>query len=176
MRPYGAAPTVVCSSATVGNPGELARQLTGLQIQTVGRSGGSRGPRHLVLLDPIESPARAAIALLKAALHRGLRTIVYTQSRKLAELIALWASQQAGGFAGRISAYRAGLLPEERREIERRLAAGDLLAVIATSALELGIDVGDLDLCLLVGYPGSIVATWQRCGRVGRMDSPRPWS
>ncbi len=169
---YGAAPTVVCSSATVGNPGELARQLTGLEVQTVGRSGAPRGPRHLVLLDPIESPARAAIALLKAALHRGLRTIVYTQSRKLAELIALWASQEAGGFAGRISAYRAGLLPEERREIERRLAAGDLLAVIATSALELGIDVGDLDLCLLVGYPGSIVATWQRGGRVGRNGQP----
>lgn len=169
---YGAAPTVVLSSATVGNPGALARQLTGLEVHTVDRSGAPRGPRHLVLIDPLESPARAAIALLKAALHRGLRTIVYTQSRKLAELIALWAAQQAGGFAGRISAYRAGLLPEERREIERRLAAGDLLAVIATSALELGIDIGDLDLCLLVGYPGSIVATWQRAGRVGRSGQP----
>jgi DEAD/DEAH box helicase domain-containing protein len=169
---YGAAPTVVLSSATVGNPEALARQLTGLEVHTIDRSGAPRGPRHLVLVDPIEGPARAAIALLKAALHRGLRTIVYTQSRRLAELIALWSAQQAGAFAGRISAYRAGLLPEERREIERRLAAGDLLAVIATSALELGIDIGDLDLCLLVGYPGSIVATWQRGGRVGRSGQP----
>jgi DEAD/DEAH box helicase domain-containing protein len=86
----------------------------------------------------------------------------------LTELIAIWAGNESGSFAERISAYRAGLLPEERREIEARLASGDLLAVITTSALELGIDIGDLDLCLLVGYPGSVISTWQRGGRVGR--------
>jgi DEAD/DEAH box helicase domain-containing protein len=93
---------------------------------------------------------------------------VYTQSRKLTELIAMWAGSESGAFADRISAYRAGLLPQERREIETRLSSGDLLAVISTSALELGIDIGDLDLCLLVGYPGSVISTWQRGGRVGR--------
>jgi DEAD/DEAH box helicase domain-containing protein len=170
-RYYGADPTFVFSSATVGNPDELARELTGLDVHPVTRSGAPRGPRHLVFLDPLQGPARSAILLLKAALHRGLRTIVYTQSRKLTELIAIWAGNQArarGRFGDKISAYRAGLLPEERREIERRLSSGDLLAVISTSALELGIDIGDLDLCLLVGYPGTIVATWQRAGRVGR--------
>ena len=86
----------------------------------------------------------------------------------MAELIAIWAGKQAGEYADRISAYRAGFLPEERREIESKLSRGELLAVISTSALELGIDIGDLDLCLLVGYPGTIVSTWQREGRVGR--------
>jgi DEAD/DEAH box helicase domain-containing protein len=101
-------------------------------------------------------------------LRHGLRTIVYAQSRKYTELISLWASQQAGRFSKKICAYRAGLLPEERRDVEQRLVDGDILAVVSTSALELGIDIGGLDLCILVGYPGSIMSTWQRGGRVGR--------
>ncbi len=167
-RHYGASPTFVFSSATVANPAQLTRQLTGLEVITIDKSSAPRGRRHLVFLNPMLGPARAAIVLLKAALEKGLRTIVYTQSRKLTELIALWARNESGAFAERISAYRAGLLPEERRDIEARLANGDLLAVITTSALELGIDIGDLDLCLLVGYPGSVISTWQRGGRVGR--------
>jgi DEAD/DEAH box helicase domain-containing protein len=158
----------VFSSATVANPAQLTRQLTGLEVITIDKNSAPRGRRHLVFLNPMLGPARAAIVLLKAALEKGLRTIVYTQSRKLTELIALWAGNESGAFAERISAYRAGLLPEERRDIEARLASGDLLAVITTSALELGIDIGDLDLCLLVGYPGSVISTWQRGGRVGR--------
>jgi DEAD/DEAH box helicase domain-containing protein len=165
---YGAAPTFVFCSATVSNPAQLAEQLTGLPVDTITESGAPLGKKHVVFINPDQGPAQTAILLLKAALHRGLRTIVYTQSRKLAELIAIWAGSQSGPFASRISAYRAGFLPEERREIEARLAKGDLLAVISTSALELGIDIGDLDLCLLVGYPGTVVATWQRGGRVGR--------
>ena len=167
-RHYGTSPTFVFSSATVANPAQLTRQLTGLEVKTIRKSSAPRGRRHLVFLNPVLGPARAAIGLLKAALENGLRTIVYTQSRKLTELIALWARNESGAFAERISAYRAGLLPEERRDIEARLASGDLLAVITTSALELGIDIGDLDLCLLVGYPGSVISTWQRGGRVGR--------
>ncbi len=169
---YGASPTFVFSSATVANPGELAARLSGLEnegdIETVDESGAPQGRKHLVFVDPVQGPAQTAILLLKAALHRRLRTIVYARSRKLTELIALWAGSRSGIFADRISAYRAGFLPEERREIERGLSDGDLLAVISTSALELGIDIGDLDLCLLVGYPGTIVSTRQRGGRVGR--------
>ncbi|UCD83060.1 MAG: DEAD/DEAH box helicase, partial [Desulfobacterales bacterium] len=167
-RRYGSSPTFVFSSATVAEPAVLARQLTGLAVQQITQSGAPRGKRHIVFINPDTGAAQAAILLLKAALPRELRTIVYTQSRKLTELIALWAANQAGKFARRISAYRAGFLPEERRDIESRLASGDLLAVISTSALELGIDIGDLDLCVLVGYPGTVVSTWQRGGRVGR--------
>ncbi|KKL55280.1 hypothetical protein LCGC14_2257000, partial [marine sediment metagenome] len=163
-----ASPSFIFSSATVDNPDQLSKQLTGQKVKSVCKSGAPQGRRHILFLDPLEGPAQTAVLLLKAALKRGLRTIVYTQSRKLTELIAIWAGSQSGPFARRISAYRAGFLPEERREIEARLASGDLLAVISTSALELGIDIGDLDLCILVGYPGSVIATWQRGGRVGR--------
>jgi DEAD/DEAH box helicase domain-containing protein len=165
---YSISPTFVFSSATVANPVQLVQQLTGLRVETIDQSGAPRGRRHLLFLNPVAGPARTAIVLLKAALARGLRTIVYTQSRKMTELISIWAGNESGALGAKISAYRAGLLPNERREIEARLVNGELLAVITTSALELGIDIGDLDLCLLVGYPGSVISTWQRGGRVGR--------
>ena len=165
---YGVSPILVFCSATVGNPSELTSKLSGLNVQAVTKNSAPHGRRHVIFINPEDGAAQTAIKLLRAALHRGLRTIVYTQSRKLAELINIWVSQRAGSMAKRISAYRAGYLPEERREIERKLSNGELLAVISTSALELGIDIGSLDLCLLVGYPGTVMATWQRGGRVGR--------
>jgi DEAD/DEAH box helicase domain-containing protein len=167
-RYYGSDPAYVFCSATVGNPAELCRLLTGLDAAPVTESGAPAGARHMVFLNPEDSPAGAAIQLLQAALSRGLKTIVYAQSRRMTELIALWASEKSGPYKDKISAYRAGFLPEERRDIEARMAAGDLLAVISTSALELGIDIGGLDVCILVGYPGSVMATLQRGGRVGR--------
>jgi len=165
---HGADPLFIFNSATVANPAELAHQLTDLTSRAVLESGAPRGKRHTLFIDPLDGPAQTAILLLHAALRRGLRTIIYTQSRKMTELIALWAQTRAGQYADRISAYRAGFLPQERRHIEGRLANGDLLAVVSTSALELGIDIGELDLCLLVGYPGTVVSTLQRGGRVGR--------
>ncbi|NOY69469.1 MAG: DEAD/DEAH box helicase [Deltaproteobacteria bacterium] len=167
-RLYGANPVFIFSSATISNPVELVEALTGMPAKAVSKSGSPEGKRHLIFINPADSPATTAILLLKAALHRNLRTIVYTQSRKMAELISLWAGSQKGRFAGRISAYRAGYLPEERRELEQKLVSGELSAVISTSALELGIDIGDLDLCILVGFPGTVMATRQRWGRVGR--------
>ncbi len=165
---YGAKPTFVSCSATIGNPAELAEKLTGESAHPVTQSGAPQGRRHFLFVNPEDSPATAAIHLLRAALARNLRTIVYAQSRRMTELISLWAAEQSGPYANRISAYRAGFLPEERRGIEARMASGELLAVISTSALELGIDIGGLDLCILVGYPGTIMATLQRGGRVGR--------
>jgi DEAD/DEAH box helicase domain-containing protein len=171
-RRFGADPAFAFLSATVGNPVDLAQRLTGLEVRGVAESGAPKGRRHFLFVNPAltmaEGPAASAIGLLKAALHRGLRTIVYTQSRKMTELIAMWAEEQAGELSGKISAYRAGFLPEERREIEARMNSGELLAVVSTSALELGIDIGSLDLCILVGYPGTIMSTLQRGGRVGR--------
>ncbi len=166
---YGQNPVFIFSSATIRNPASLTAGLTGLEPQSITKSGAPRGKKHFLLIDPLlHGAAGAAINLLHKALEKGLRTIVYTQSRKMTELIAMWCAEKSGPYKDRISAYRAGFLPEQRREIEAGLSSGDLLAVVSTSALELGIDIGHLDLCLLVGYPGSIMATWQRAGRVGR--------
>lgn len=167
-RLHGSNPTFVCSSATIANPEELASSLTGLPVTAVLEGAAAAPPRHMLLMNGVDGAARKAIGLLQEALRLGLRTIVYCKSRRMTELIALWAGQREGGMSERISAYRAGFLPEERREIEARLSSGDLLAVVSTSALELGIDIGGLDVCILVGYPGSIMATLQRSGRVGR--------
>ncbi len=166
---YGNEPVFIFSSATIGNPGELSQILTDTRPEVIQQGGAPAGKKHFLLVDPeLSGAAQAVIKLLQKALEEGLRTIIYTQSRKMTELIAMWASQRAGEYKKRISSYRAGFLPEQRREIEQKLASGELLAVVSTSALELGIDIGHLDLCLLVGYPGSIMATIQRGGRVGR--------
>jgi DEAD/DEAH box helicase domain-containing protein len=165
---YGSRPTFVFCSATVGNPGELASGLTGLDVECVTGSTSPSGAKHFFFVNPLEGAARMTVNLLLSALPKGIRTIVYTQSRRMTELIALWCGERLGPLKHKVSAYRAGFLPGERREIERKLASGELLAVISTSALELGIDIGSLDLCLLVGYPGSVMATLQRGGRVGR--------
>ncbi len=168
-RRYGSEPVFILCSATIGNPGELAQNLTGLAHGEITRSGAPQGKRHLLLVDPEGAgAAQTAVQLVLAALKRGLRTIVYTQSRKLTELVSLWATQRAGPLWKKISAYRAGFLPEERRMIEARLSSGELLCVISTSALELGIDIGLLDICILVGYPGTLMSLRQRGGRVGR--------
>ncbi|WDP93083.1 MAG: DEAD/DEAH box helicase [Desulfobacter sp.] len=167
-RYYGAAPVFIFCSATIANPAQLAAGLTGLEVAVVDGHGAPAGKKDVVMMRGLEGAAQTAITLIHAAVHRKLRVIVYTQSRKITELIAVWAAQRAKSFADKISAYRAGFLPEERREIERKLASGELLCVVSTSALELGIDIGSLDLCILVGYPGTIMSTWQRAGRVGR--------
>jgi DEAD/DEAH box helicase domain-containing protein len=165
---YGSRPIFVLSSATIGNPAELALLLLGREAEVVAESAAPQARRHFLFMNPYDSPAYTACQLLEAALKRGLRTIVYTQSRKLAELIFVWTRARLGPLADRLSSYRAGYLAEERRDIETRLADGRLLGVTATSALELGIDIGALDICILVGYPGTVMTTWQRSGRVGR--------
>jgi len=167
-RRFGSQPAFVFCSATIGNPGELASDLTGLPVETVTASGAPAAARHFLFINPEQSAATTAVMLLSAALRRGLRTIVYTQSRKMTELISLWIREKAGPYASRVSAYRSGFLPQERRDIEAAMASGKLLGVVSTSALELGIDIGGLDLCILCGYPGSVMSAWQRGGRVGR--------
>jgi DEAD/DEAH box helicase domain-containing protein len=168
---YGSRPQFILSSATVANPDELARDLLGEEATVISTSGAPRAKRHFVFLNPLDSAATAASLLIESSLKRGLRTIVYTQSRKLTELVSIWSQQRLGKLSGKLTSYRAGYLPEERREIEARLSDGSLLGVIATSALELGIDIGDLDICILVGYPGTVMTTWQRGGRVGRKQN-----
>ena len=167
-RYYGSDPCFVFSSATIGNPAEHTSLLADVEVSAITESGSPSSVKHFILLNTPEGASQAAIKLIHSAMPRELRTIVYCQSRKMTELIALWAASKKASFGGKITAYRSGFLPEERREIEQRMAQGDLLTVVSTSALELGIDIGGLDLCILVGYPGSVMATWQRAGRVGR--------
>ncbi|MCB2182253.1 MAG: DEAD/DEAH box helicase [Desulfobulbaceae bacterium] len=167
-RLHGADPQFLLFSATVGNPAELGHDLLGKKVEVVTETGAPRGERHFVFFDPWDGAAYTASQMLEAALKRGLRAIVYTQSRKMTELVASWTQSRLGDLKEKLTAYRAGFLPEERRDIEGKLASGELLGVVSTSALELGIDIGNLDICILVGYPGSIMSTWQRGGRVGR--------
>jgi DEAD/DEAH box helicase domain-containing protein len=165
---HGGRPQLVAASATVANPGELAERLCGRPFRVVRESGAPRPPRHVLLLRPDASPYTLAARLFRLSVGLGLRTIAFTKARRITELMHTWIAEAAPELCGRISSYRAGFLPGERREIEARLFSGELLGVISTSALEMGIDVGELDVCILVGYPGSQIATWQRGGRVGR--------
>jgi len=169
---HGVRPRFVCASATVANPGELAQLVTGRTPTVVHADGAPRTQREVLLFNPVgSSPYTAAARLFRIALRCGLRTIAFTKARRVTELMHQWIAAAEPELAPRISSYRAGFLPEERREIERRLFRGELAGVISTSALELGIDVGGLDVCILVGYPGSQIATWQRAGRVGRASN-----
>lgn len=166
---YGANPIYIFCTATVGNPLELARNLSGKSdLKLIDQSGAPKASMHFLFADPEKAASTFAMELLKRALEKDLRVIVYCQSRKMTELVSMWAMSDSEQWRGKISAYRAGFLPEERRDIEARMANGDLRAVISTSALELGIDIGGLDLCILLGYPGTIMQTLQRSGRVGR--------
>jgi len=165
---YGSSPRFILLSATISNPKTFGEKLVEEELQVVESTGSPRAGQHVLFLNPMESPHFYSARLFVECLRNGFRTIVFTQARKVTELIHLWVSQLAPELKNRISSYRAGFMPFERRAIEKRLAEGSLLGVISTSALELGIDIGHLDICLLVGYPGTIMNTWQRGGRVGR--------
>ncbi|MEX0992724.1 MAG: DEAD/DEAH box helicase [Solirubrobacterales bacterium] len=181
-RAYGTEPRFVLASATIANPLELARELTGLDFGLVDRSGAPHSERELVmcnppLLDP--GTGRRASALSESAalfadlVASGTRTICFARSRKGAELIYRFASERLAGTPGpraEIAPYRAGYTPEQRREIERRLAGGELSGVVATSALELGIDIGQLDAAISVTFPGTVASLRQQWGRAGRRD------
>ena len=172
IRHYGAEPVFITCTATIANPVEVAEELTGMEFSLVEENGAPSGKRNFLFLEPKESPYTEALRLFITCVRSGYKTIVFTKARKITELIYRWAKDQAPDIAGEISSYRAGLLPEERRDIERRLFDGSLKGVISTSALELGVDIGGLDACILVGYPGTISSTWQRAGRVGRGSKP----
>ncbi len=173
-RFYGSRPQFILLSATIANPEQLARQLLGNHhnFEIVREHGAPQAKRHFVFLEMGDiqgsHTSRIAARLVVQAAQAGLKTIAFTQSRRLTELVHLSVMRMAPELAKRVSSYRAGFLPEERRTIEKKLAGGALDAVISTSALELGIDIGGLDVCILVGYPGTVMTTWQRGGRVGR--------
>lgn len=180
-RHYGSAPRFICCSATIRNPRELAESLTGLEVVLVDDDGSPRAPKRIGFWNPAyidesrsqrKSSNVEGMSFLVELIERGVQTIVFTKARVTAELIYKYAvetlSKRDPALAKRISPYRGGYLPQERREIERRLFSGELLGVVSTNALELGIDVGGLGACLMVGFPPTIASTWQQAGRAGR--------
>jgi DEAD/DEAH box helicase domain-containing protein len=180
-RHYGSNPTFICSSATIANPRELAERLTGAPFELVDKNGAPRGEKYFLFVNPpvvnaqlgirrsyLAETRRVAIEFLK----RGLQAIVFAQSRLSTELLTTYMKdafeRPTGGGSDVIRGYRGGYLPLRRREIERGLRSGEVRCVVSTNALELGIDIGALDVAVMAGYPGTIAATWQRAGRAGR--------
>jgi len=185
-RHYGSEPRFLLSSATIRNPGEVAALLVGEPVEVVDEDGAPRGPRIFAFWNPGGARPEAAAGrpsasadaerILVTLMRRGIQSIAFTRSRVAAELIYRYAREELergnDGLAERLSPYRGGYLPEERRAIERKLFEGELRGVISTNALELGIDVGSLDAALLVGFPNTIASTWQQAGRAGRSREP----
>src|SRR4051812_20154794 len=177
---YGSDPVFLCSSATIANPRELAERLTERPFELVEPSGVQRGEKFFFFVNPpvvnhqlgirrsyLGETRRIASEFLK----RNLQLIVFAQSRLATEILTTYLKDDFEGVPGapeRIRGYRGGYLPTRRREIERGLREGAVRAVVSTNALELGIDIGALDVAVMAGYPGTIAATWQRAGRAGR--------
>jgi DEAD/DEAH box helicase domain-containing protein len=175
-RIYGADPQFLFASATIANPGELAQRLLGVDAAVIDVDAAPKAERTIALWNPpltdeelgLRASALGEAARLMAALvERGVRTLCFAKSRKAAELVHRFTAQRLGDST-RLSPYRAGYTPAQRREIERRLVEGDLLGVSTTNALELGIDVGLLDCVICVGFPGTVASLRQQWGRAGR--------
>ena len=177
---YGSNPTFICCSATIQNPKELAETMTGREMLLIDENGAPAGERHVVFYNPpvinaqlgiragsIPETRNIAASLLKA----GVQSIVFAKARLTVEVLVRYLKDMVRdplGNAGKVRGYRGGYLATQRREIERELRAGQIMTVVSTNALELGIDIGQLDACVLCGYPGTIASTWQQAGRAGR--------
>ena len=177
---YGVKPQFICSSATIANPRELAEALTGEPFAVVERNGAPRGEKYFIFYNP--PVVNRQLGIRRSYLHetrrvalefieRNLETLVFANNRLAAEVLITYlkdACERSPLSRPQVRGYRGGYLPRERREIERQLRDGRLRAVVATNALELGIDIGSLDAVVMAGYPGTIASTWQRAGRAGR--------
>ena len=177
-RHYGSVPQFIGCSATIGNPAELMRKLTGVTAEVVDNDGSPSGEKLFAFWNPPyigegqrKSANMEAATLFVKLVREGIRNITFVKARVVAELVYRYAEsalRDEPQLAKRIMSYRGGYTPEQRREIERGMFEGTLLGVTATTALELGVDIGDLDACVLTGYPGTIASTWQQAGRAGR--------
>ena len=183
-RFYGVSPHFIFASATIANPAELASRLIGEPVEAVTESGAPQGERRLFLWNPpvinpdlgIRASARSQTTrIARTAVRLGLKSIVFARSRLMVEVITKYLKDvfdRDPRRPPRILAYRGGYLPSERRGAEQAMRAGRVDTVVSTSALELGVDIGALDVALLNGYPGTVAATWQRLGRAGRRRRP----
>lgn len=179
-RFHGADPVFILCSATIANPRELAERLLGEPVAAVTDSGAPQGAKRLLVWNPpvvnadlgLRASARSQTTrIARAAVKLGLKTIVFANARLEVEVLTKYLKDVFDPDPrkpARVAAYRGGYLPTERRDKERKLRAGQLDCVVTTSALELGVDIGALDVCVLNGYPGSVAAALQRLGRAGR--------
>jgi DEAD/DEAH box helicase domain-containing protein len=176
---YGTKPQFICCSATIANSKEHIEKLVDSAFEVIDKDGSPHGEKDFVLWNPPiidegkttrRSSNTEASFLFTELVRQGIRTLTFARTRKLTELIYNYSKQQLAEplLAQRIKPYRAGYLPKERRQIEQELFHGHLVGVVATTAMELGVDIGDLDATVLTGYPGSIASTWQQAGRSGR--------
>jgi len=177
---YGSKPQFICCSATIANPGELAQSLVEEPFETVERNGAPSGEKFFIFYNPPVVNRQLGIRrsyinetrrVSEQFIDHGMQTLVFANNRLATEVLVTYLKdayerKPIGGEA--VRGYRGGYLPKERREIERKLRNGDIRAVVATNALELGIDIGSLDAVVMAGYPGTIASTWQRAGRAGR--------
>ncbi|PKM02397.1 MAG: hypothetical protein CVV17_05770, partial [Gammaproteobacteria bacterium HGW-Gammaproteobacteria-7] len=181
---YGVNPQFILCSATIGNPKDHAEALIGRPVRAITESGAPSGEKHVLLWNPpvinpdlgLRASARSqSNRLARLAIRAGLKTLIFAQSRLMVEVLTKYLKDvfdHDPRKPARIRAYRGGYLPTERRETERDMRAGRIDGLVGTSALELGVDIGGLDVVVLNGYPGSIAATWQRFGRAGRRQQP----
>ena len=180
---YNSHPRFICCSATIANPAELAEKIIEEPVHLIDRNGAPSGKKHFILYNPPvinkELGIRRSVVneVRKLATHfleSHVQFIVFARSRIRVEIISKYLKETAKSLhipANRVSGYRGGYLPNERRSIERELKEGKILSVVSTNALELGIDIGQLDVSILAGYPGSIASAWQQAGRAGRRTS-----
>ncbi|MCG8333834.1 MAG: DEAD/DEAH box helicase [Proteobacteria bacterium] len=178
---HGSNPTFICSSATVANPGEHAKALFDRDFHVIQKDGAPKSKRTIYFMNPSlaefqghtlyrKGPASISIPLLREAIKQKVRTICFCRSRQEVERLYRAVTDGFPRLKSLIKPYRGGLLPNERRALEKDLVAGNIIGIISTNALELGIDIGDLELCILSGHPGSLASFWQQSGRVGRQD------
>lgn len=176
---YGSNPQFICTSATIANPKELAEQLTGAPMRLIDDNGAPSGRKHFVFYNPpivnqplnIRKSATVEVNhLAKEFLKNKIQTIVFARSRVRVEIILSHLQELVKNqiSSKAIRGYRGGYLPKQRREIERGLRQGEIIGVVSTNALELGVDIGQLQVCVMTGYPGSVASTWQQAGRAGR--------
>jgi len=180
---YGSKPQFIACSATIANPGELAQTLTESPFELIDKNGAPSGEKIFVSYNPPVVNRQLGIRrsyinetrrLAQELLDHGQQTLVFANSRLATELLLTYLKDACDNGripAGSVRGYRGGYLPRERREIEKRMRAGDIRAIVATNALELGIDLGSLDAVVMAGYPGTIASTWQRAGRAGRRQT-----
>lgn len=178
-RYYGSSPVFICTSATIANPLELAEKLTEEKMYLIDNNGAPSGRKHFVFYNPpiVNKPLNirrsATLEVRKIAgelLKNRIQTIVFARSRVRVEIILTYLQELVKNQLGdkSIMGYRGGYLPTERRKIEKGLRSGDIYGVVSTNALELGVDIGQLQVCIMTGYPGTISSAWQQAGRAGR--------